>query len=30
MNLTELGSLGEFIGSVAVLITLIYLAIQMK
>jgi len=30
MNLIELGSLGEFIGSVAVLITLIYLAIQMK
>ncbi len=30
MNLIELGALGEFIGSVAVLITLIYLAIQMK
>lgn len=30
MTITELGALGEFIGSVAVLITLIYLAVQMK
>jgi hypothetical protein len=30
MNLIELGALGEFIGSVAVLITLIYLAIQLR
>ncbi len=30
MSIMELGALGEFIGSVAVLITLIYLAIQMK
>lgn len=30
MDLTQLASLGEFIGGIAVLITLIYLAIQVK
>ena len=30
MNIAELGSLGEFIASLGVLITLIYLAIQMR
>jgi hypothetical protein len=30
MTISELGSLGEFIGSVAVLVTLIYLAIQVR
>ena len=30
MTISELGSLGEFIGSIAVLITLIYLAVQVR
>ena len=30
MTITELGALGEFLGSVAVLITLIYLAVQVR
>ena len=30
MTLTELGGLGDFIGAIAVVITLIYLAIQMR
>ena len=30
MTITELGSIGEFIGSIVVLITLVYLVIQMK
>jgi len=30
MTIAELGSVGEFIGSIAVLITLIYLAIQVR
>lgn len=30
MTIAELGSLGEFVGSVAVLVTLIYLAIQVR
>ena len=30
MTITELGSIGEFIGSVAVLITLVYLAVQVR
>ena len=30
MDLTQLGNLGEFIGGVAVLVTLIYLAVQMR
>ena len=30
MDLTQLANLGEFIGGVAVLVTLIYLAVQMR
>lgn len=30
MNLVELGALGEFVGSIVVLITLVYLSIQVK
>ena len=30
MTITELGAVGEFVGSIAVLITLIYLAIQVR
>ena len=30
MSITELGALGEFIGSIAVLVTLIYLAYQTR
>ena len=30
MSITELGALGEFIGSIAVLITLIYLSVQVR
>ena len=30
MTISELGSLGEFIGSLAVLVTLIYLSIQVR
>ncbi len=30
MDLTQLANLGEFIGGVAVLVTLIYLAIQLR
>ena len=30
MDLTQLGNLGEFIGGVAVLVTLIYLAVQVR
>ena len=30
MTITELGSLGEFIGALAVLVTLIYLVLQIR
>jgi len=30
MSLQDLGSLGEFIGGIAVLVTLIYLAVQLR
>ncbi len=30
MDLTQLANLGEFIGGVAVLVTLIYLAVQLR
>lgn len=30
MGLEQLGSLGEFVGSIAVLITLVYLSIQTR
>ena len=30
MSIQELGALGEFIGSIAVLVTLVYLAIQIR
>jgi hypothetical protein len=30
MTITELGSLGEFVGSIAVLVTLIYLVLQIR
>ena len=30
MNIEELGSLGEFVGAIAVLVTLVYLAIQTR
>ena len=30
MSIMELGALGEFVGSIAVVITLIYLALQLK
>ena len=30
MTIVELGALGEFIGAVAVLVTLIYLAVQLR
>jgi hypothetical protein len=30
MSISELGSLGEFIGSIAVLVTLVYLAFQLR
>jgi len=30
MSITELGALGEFVGSLAVLATLVYLAIQVR
>jgi hypothetical protein len=30
VTISELGSLGEFIGSIAVLVTLVYLAIQVR
>ena len=30
MTLMELGALGEFLGSIAVLATLIYLAVQLR
>ncbi len=30
MTLTELGALGEFVGAIAVVVTLVYLAIQIR
>ena len=30
MNLTQLANLGEFIGGIAVLVTLVYLALQVR
>ena len=30
MTIAELGSIGEFVGSIAVLVTLIYLATQIR
>jgi hypothetical protein len=30
MNIMELGALGEFLGSIAVLLTLIYLSVQIR
>ncbi|MEE2913248.1 MAG: hypothetical protein VX745_01105 [Pseudomonadota bacterium] len=30
MSITDLGALGEFVSAIVVLITLIYLAVQMK
>lgn len=30
MNLTQLANLGEFVGGVAVLVTLVYLAVQIR
>ncbi len=30
MSISELGSLGEFIGSIAVLVTLVYLVFQLR
>ena len=30
MNIMELGALGEFVGSIGVIVTLVYLAIQIR